>query len=476
MFKKVSKNISLALLTSFEAIKKHFKIFINFVFNIDPQETESILKNVDNLKRHISPAIKFTFTIIAITVGFFILWGSLAPLDSATIAPGFVTLSGNHKTIQHLEGGVIDKILVKEGDLVQEEQPLIILNDTSAKARLQMILSQLRAEKAIENRLFAEQNKNLSIDYSDPIFDLNIPEVQKIIKTQDALFKTRTQSIQGKLEILSQKIIQFKEQIKGLEETKQALESHALITKEQIASMQNLFDKAYAPKSDLLNLKKQSLEMEARLGEIKGNIASINESIIETELQILDFENDNKKEINDVLQKTQSQIADLQEQYQAAQDVFLRTVIKAPKAGVITGLQYHTLGGVITPGAKIMDIIPQNDELIIQAHLMPKDIESIKLGLRAKVQLSAYKSRLVPRVDGEVIYFSADRINDERNEQPYYIARIRIDQKSLDKINYDVKLYPGMPAEVFIVKGERTFLQYLLSPITDSLHRSFKEK
>ena len=123
-----------------------------------------------------------------------------------------------------------------------------------------------------------------------------------------------------------------------------------------------------------------------------------------------------------------------------------------------------------------MNIVPQNDELIIEAQVMPKDIESIRVGLRTKVQLSAYKSRLVPRVEGEVIYFSADRVNDERNGQPYYVARVRIKPEALNKINYDVRLHPGMPADIFIVKGERTFLQYMVSPITDSLHRAFKEK
>lgn len=473
MFRKI---INIKFNESFKIVKKYYKNLVQFLFNINYEEFEYISNASVNLKTEIASSIKFTFIIIAVGIGFFILWGGFAPLDSAAIAPGFVALSGNHKTIQHLEGGVIDRILVKEGDLVKEGHPLIILNETAAKARLQMIISQLRFEKAIEKRLLAEQSNSISIDYADPILEQNLPEVQKIIKTQNALFKTRVQSIKGKLDILSQKIIQYKEQIKGLEVMHQALEAQSLIIQEQVASMQTLFDKAYAPKTDLLELKKRSLEIEGQLGEIKGNIASVYESVAETQLQMLDLENDHQKEINDQLQKTQSQVADLQEQYQAAEDVLMRTVIKAPQSGVITGLQYHTISGVIPPGAKIMNIIPQNDELIIEAHVMPKDIESIKIGLKAKVQLSAYKNRLVPRVNGEVIYFSADRIENEKNGQIYYIARIRIPQEILNKINYDVKLYPGMPADVFLVKGERTFLQYLLSPITDSFHRAFKEK
>lgn len=463
----------------FETLNRNCKKILHFVFNIfntKIEGNEDTLKGVHDLEKQVSPSLRFTYIIIGVALGFFIIWGGLAKLDSATVAPGFVALSGNHKTIQHLEGGVIDKILIKEGDFVEENQSLVILNETMAKARLQMILSQLRAAKAIESRLLAEKHNKSSVDYSDLVYDEDIPEVKKIITMQNALFKTRMQSVKGKLNILSQKVIQYKEQIKGLEILKEALGGQLVILKEETGSMQNLFDKAYASKSDLLDLKKRALEIEGRLGEIIGNLGSVNESIAETELQMLDFENDNQNEINDLMQKAQAQILDLQEQYEASKDVLARTVIKAPQSGIITGLQYHTIGGVIAPGAKIMDIVPQNDELIVEAHIMPRDIESIKLGLRTKVQLSAFKSRLVPRVDGEVIYFSANRIEDEKTRHPYYVARIRIEPEALDKINYDVKLHPGMPADVFIVKGERTFLQYMVSPITDSLHRAFKEK
>ncbi len=466
--------------TYFDTVKKYYQCFIRFIFDTNNVTScnwnQDQIANACTLKKTIAPPIKFTCIVIALGVGFFVIWGSLAKLDSATVAPGFVVLSDNYKTIQHLEGGIIDKILIKEGDLVNVDQPLIILNDTAAKSRLQMILSQLRSTKAIENRLLAEQQGENSVTYSEEIFDTHIPEVQKIINTQDALFRTRVQSVKGKIDILLQKIAQYKEQIKGLETTKDALELHSLLTKEQVGNMQTLFDRGCTAKTDLFEIKKKHLEMEGRLGEIKGNIASVGEAISETQLQMLDFVNDNQREINDQLQKTQAQILDLQEQYQAAQDVLNRTIIKAPTAGIITGMQYHTISGVIGSGAKIMDIVPQNDELIIEAQVMPKDMESIKVGLRTKVQLSAYKSRLVPRVEGEVIYFSADRIHDERSKYPHYIARIRIPKEALDKINYDVKLYPGMPADVFIVKGERTFLQYMASPITDSLHRAFKEK
>lgn len=429
-----------------------------------------------DLKRQIHPPIKFAFVVIGIALGIFVFWGIIAPLDSAAVAPGFITLSGNRKTIQHLEGGVIEKILVKDGDTVLEGQELITLNDAAAKARVQIILSQLRTAKATENRLLAEKDRKPSVNYNDDIFDRTIPEVQKIINTQNELFETRTGSLKNKLDILSQKIVQYREQTKGLEVVAISLEEQNDILEEQVDSMQTVFDKGHGNKMELLELKKRFQEIQGRLGETKAHIATSEGSIVETHLQMLDLENENENKINDNLSEVQSHILSLQEQYQASKDVLARTTIKAPQAGIVTGLQYHTTGGVISPGIRIMDIVPQNDELIVEAHVMPKDIESVKINSTARVQLSAYKTRLVPRVDGEVIYISADILSDPKMGTPYFLAKIKIDPKKLNSINYNVQLIPGMPADVFIVKGERTFLTYLMSPIMDSFHRAFKEQ
>jgi HlyD family type I secretion membrane fusion protein len=448
----------------------------SFMYGATPEESKYILQYSEDLKKQIMSPIKFAFGVIAFAVGFFVLWGAFAPLDSAAIARGVITLSGNRKTIQHLEGGVIDRILVKDGEEVAEGQELIVLNDTAAKARLQMVLSQLRSAKAMEKRLLAEKIEAPKVVFDDELLDREIPEVAKILDTQEAIYETRMKSMQGKRNVLAQKIVEHKEQIKGLESVLESLESQNVIVSEQLKNLESLFNKGYAKKTDYLEYKRRGQELKGKLGEIKANIAGANETVAETQLQIMNLENENQKEINAELKETHSHILDLQEQYQAANDILKRTVIRAPKAGVITDLQYHTVGGVITPGSKIMDIVPQDDQLIVEAHIMPQDIESVYVGLKAKVQLSAYKSRLVPRIDGEVTYVAADRMDEKNGQPPYYIAKIMIKPESINKINYDIKLHPGMPAEVFIVKGERTFLQYLASPIIDSFHKAFKEK
>ncbi|WP_053332646.1 HlyD family type I secretion periplasmic adaptor subunit [Candidatus Jidaibacter acanthamoebae] len=459
------------------AAKKLYEEINSFMKGATPEEAKYIMQHSLDLKKQIYKPIKFTFMVIGVAFGFFIVWGSLAPLDSAVIAPGHIVLSGNRKTIQHKEGGIIQAILVKDGEVVKENQPLVILNDTSDKARLQISLSRLRATKAIEQRLLAEKFDEEKIDFSDPIFDREVPEVEKIIKNQQSLFESKRKAYHGKKDIYNQKIVEQREQIKGSEAMLKSYESQHKILQEQYKNLETLFNKGYAKKTELLEQRRRVQELEGRVGQIKADIANAHEAISENQLHIISLENENQKEVDDELKETYSKILDLKEQYEADKDILERTVIKAPNAGIVTGLKFHTVGGVVGQGAPILEIIPQDDKLIVEAQVDPKDIESIREGLKAKVQLSAYKTRLVPRIDGEVIYVSADTVEDRSKQPPfYYVAKIEIKPEAIESINYDIKLQPGMPAETFIIKGERTFLQYLLSPILDSFHKAFKEK
>lgn len=459
------------------AAKKLYREIRSFMTGATPEESKYIMQHAEELKKQIHMPIKFTFAVIGVAVGFFVVWGSLAPLDSAVVAQGHIVLSGNRKTIQHKEGGIIQEILIKDGELVKENQPLIILNDTSDRARLQISLSRLRAARAIEQRLLAEKFKEEKIDFSDSIFDKSVPEVEKLIKNQQSLFDSRNKAYHGEKDIYEQKIVELKEQIKGAEALLKSYESQFKTLSEQYRNVETLFKKGYAKKTDLLEQRRRVQEVEGRVGQVRGEIAHSQEQISEHQLHIISLENKWQKEIDDELKETYSKILDFKEQYEADKDILTRTVIKSPTAGIVTGLKFHTVGGVVGQGVPIMEIIPQDDKLIIEAQVNPTDIESIREGLRAKVQLSAYKARLVPRIDGEVIYVSADTVEDKTRQPPYYyVARVEINPEELDSINYDIKLQPGMPADVFIIKGERTFLQYLLSPIIDSFHKSFKEK
>jgi HlyD family type I secretion membrane fusion protein len=243
----------------------------------------------------------------------------------------------------------------------------------------------------------------------------------------------------------------------------------------EIASTQELLKKGLAHRPRLMELKRAHDEFTGRIGNITSAIAGARQEITQLNIKLIAIKNDFHHKVSDEIKDNHRIILELDEKYTAAKDTLERTEIKAPVDGIVSELKHFTIGGVIPPGQNIMDIVPADDKLIIEAQVPTQDIDSIYPGMLAKVQFSAFKARTVPRVEGKVIYIAPDRHVDERGGAPYYLVRIEVDDKEFDKLTANVKLYPGMPATVFIIKGTRTMLQYLLSPLMDSFYRSFKE-
>lgn len=454
---------------------EYIKDFKRFMTATSAEEAGYKYVIESDLRKAIQPGIKFGLFTIGFGLLFFIIWGGLAPLDSAAIAEGMITLSGKRKTIQHLEGGIIEKINIIDGQEVKTGTVLIELNSASARARLQVVEGQLLYTNAIDVRLKAEQDGAAELNFDPAIFDMNNPEVKKIIESQKNLFDVRKEVSKGHVNVLNERIGQYTEQVTSLEVKLRSTESQKKSLEEELANTEALFKKGLALKPRVLEMKRQLDSITGALAEIQSNIFGSKEAIAEAKLQILNIENEFQKDVAAEYKENHTHLLELTEQYNAAYDVLERTKIISPYDGVITDLQYHTIGGVISPGSKIMEIIPQDDKLIVEAKVRSQDIDSIHVGLNAKVQLGAFKSRLVPRLEGRVIYVSADTVTDQQSGQAFYIARVEIDQRELKALNLDIKLYPGMPASIFIVKGTRTFLQYLISPIMDSFFRAFKE-
>lgn len=478
----ISKKTAKLLNKRKKYVKKISKLYHDtkiFLTASSAEEANYSLKQEIELIAQIKKPLKQALIVIAIAIGFFIIWGSIAPLDRAIIAPGTIIVSTKTKTIQHLEGGIIEQILVKDGDVVEEGQPLIILSEVQDRAKLQQIEIQLASLKALEARLITERDKKEEIDFSDPIFQNQNSEMQDIIKNQYDQFKSRKAILENKQKIYLQKIQQYEEKIKGLEAQQKSIRTQLAISKDELENTYILFNKGLINKPRLNQLLRLQEELEGKNGEISAEIANAKGAISQTEIEILNLEDDWQKEITAELKDTQVHIATLKKEYESQKDIVERKIIRSPNAGIVSNTQVFSVGAVISSGMKIMDVVPQHDELIVEAKVMPKDIEGIKSGLPAKIQLSAFKSRLVPRLSGEVIYVSADSTVTpaKPGEQPsnYYTVRVQIVPKELKRIRVDVELYPGMPAEVFIVKGTRTFLQYLLSPITESFYKAFKE-
>lgn len=427
-----------------------------------------------DLSKHVRPAVIFAVGAILVAIGFFLVWGGLARLDSAATAVGVIALSGNHKTIQHLEGGVIEQILVKEGDIVEEGQDLVILNNSSAKASVHTTISQLRMSKAIEKRLLAELQGHAEIDFSDPILDQADDEVQMLIKNQKMLFEYELKTLYSQLDAIEQRIVQETLLLQAYVAKHKASTSQFAFAQEQSNASEKLYNKELETKTRLLEYRSRVSATQSQQKIDEADIARAKAAIKEAKHNKNYAETDFKQKVAEKYRENHAFVLELEQRLHALQDILARTTIKAPKSGIVTGMQYYTVGGVIAPVGNVMDIVPQDDKLIVEAQVSDRDIESIHAGLEVKMQLEAYKSRLVPRISGRVIYVSADKFSNQSGGSFYHL-KAEINEEALKKINTNINLYPGMPVTLFIVRGERTFLQYLMSPILDSFHKAFKE-
>lgn len=417
----------------------------------------------------------------AALVGIFIvgagIWAVLAPLESAAIAPGSVVSDSHRKTVQHLEGGIIDAILVHDGDAVVAGQTLIRLNDTKARTTLAALEGQLVDAKARAARLLTERDGKRAIDFPpDLTAAKSDPTVAAALIGQQKIFETRQQLLDSKASAIHERINQVSEEIKGHEAELAALEKRRELLQEEIGGVQQLVAKGLERKPRLLELERDLADMEGRRGDQTAQIARARQTIAESEVDILTLSNDRQKDVADELRDTQKKLHELEEQEQAAADVLTRTTVTAPEDGVVTELHVHTPGGVVQAGEALLDLVPSDDRLVVEAQVRPEDIDRVHEGLEAQVRLLPYKQRRTPPVAAKVVYVSADRLVDKRTNQPYYEAKLRIDEDALKALGDDVKLVPGMPSEAIIKTGETTVALYALSPILDSFHRAFREK
>jgi len=424
----------------------------------------SDLSSVDGAKR-------IGLTIFFLVFGVFGLWSVLAPLDGAAYAPGTVTVKSYKKTVQHLEGGIVADILVRDGDVVEAGQPLLILDDTQSMSSLEIIASQHAALKMREARLIAERDKSDGVVYTqDPTFSET--DVEQEVTAQNQIFAARRTANEGRREILKQRVSQLQNQIEGMEALRQSKELLAQSYAEELSDTQVLLAQGFSEKTRLREAERSYAAFSGEAAELTANISSTQVQIGETELQILQQESDFHNEVVAELSEVQTALKDANERLTALRDIVSRTTIVAPDAGVVNGMQIHTIGGVIGPGSPIAEIVPASDELVIEASVSPIDIDRVSVGQEARIRFSTFGSR-APTFFGEVLSLSADALTNESTGASYYLARIEVIPESQEF--GDLALLPGMPAEAFINTGARTFLQYLFKPLSNSFARSFNE-
>ena len=426
---------------------------------------DSSFTNMDGPKR-------VGLTLFFLVFGVFGFWSALAPLDGAAFAPGTVTVKSYKKVVQHLEGGIVADILARDGDLVAAGQPLLILDDTQPKASLEIVNSQYVALRMIESRLVAERDSLETVSYPSALA-LSNASAQQEVAAQNEIFAARKATNEGRIGILEQRVDQLQTQVVGMEAQRETKELLAQSFAEELADTQSLLDQGFSEKNRLRQAERSFASYSGEAAELIANVAATRVQIGETELQILQQTSEFQHEVVSELSEVQTGLKDAGERLTALQDIVRRTTIVAPDTGLVNGMQVHTIGGVIGPGTPIAEIVPESDELIVEASVNPTDIDRVSEGQEARIRFSTFGNR-APTIFGTLMSLSADAIPNEATGASFYLARVEVNQDSIGELG-DLALMPGMPAEVYINTGARTLLQYLFKPFSNAVSRSFNE-
>jgi HlyD family secretion protein/epimerase transport system membrane fusion protein len=416
---------------------------------------------------------------VAITACFFgglTAWSSLAPLASAALGHGVVSPDGSRRTVQHLEGGIVERLLVHEGSRVERGQPLLVLEDKSARAVRDTARSQARLASAVLARLQAERTNAPAISFQDdPLSPAGDPEVINVRQAQRELFLQRRESLAGRKALLDRRLGQLREEINGLKAQMASQTAQLNFVNDELQGVTQLVSQGLERKPRLLALQRSQADLSGQKAASQAGIARAEQAISETRLQMTALDSERQEEVSNQLATVAGDLSAAQDRYRAAQDVLHRVTVTAPVAGTVVQLKAKTVGGVVGAGQSILDIVPSDDELLIEARIAPTDIDVVRSGLPAQVVFSAFKQRNLPRLEGRVRDVSADRITDPQSGNAFYLARVEVDRGHIRSIAPELELTAGMPAEVMIMSGEKTLFQYLVEPLRDSLRRSFRE-
>jgi len=429
-----------------------------------------------DMEREFRSAKRTGQIILFVVFGIFGLWSVLAPIDGSSHAAGIVTVKSFKKPVQHLEGGIIKEVKVHDGDRVKAGDVIVVLDDTQAKSQLGSLTAQLKARLAQEARLIAERDNKNSVTYP-PELSRDDPLARTEIDAQDHVFKTRISALTGEIQVYQQRVDELQSRIGGQEDLRNSKSDLLKMLQDEIKDYQALLKEGFADKTHLRDLERSQAMTSGEAADLTSAIAASKIQIGEAKLQVLQLQNKNQTEVAAQLSDVQTQIKDLRERITALADAVERSQVRSPDNGVINNLKVHTPGTVIPAGVILAEVVPQSDELIVEAKVTPLDIDIVKVGQMAKIHMSALNSRKVPNLEGKVISLSADAITEQGANgasASYYLARIELTPESLQNLNGEV-LVPGMPAEVFITTGSRTLLKYIMRPLTDSMARSLRE-
>lgn len=415
--------------------------------------------------------------ICLLFVGGFLGWSALAPLGSAVVAPGVVKIWSNRKTIQHLDGGIVRAIYIADGSVVRQGDPLILLEDTTTSAALNILTDQRDALLIQEQRLLAE--RSLAERFALPVELINRqqePKIAALHQNERSLFEARRKNLDDQIRLLHEGISQSKAATASARAEIDAIQEGLGYTADLVKTTETMAQKGFAERTLLLQKKEALAEKRERLHSQTAELADQQRQIADQELRIIALRNSYMEAAEVERKKTRDQITEIEERLRPARSAQERSIVSAPIGGQIIALKVTTIGGVIRPGDPLMDIVPQNNDLVVEVKVANQDIDNVHIGQNAEVQLNAFNQRTTPLVDGQVTYVAGDAQEDSRTPgMLYFMGHIRLNQEQLARMT-DIALSPGMPVTAFIKTRTRTFLDYLVSPLTDHWRRSFREE
>ncbi len=397
-------------------------------------------------------------------------------ISGAVVATGVVNVESNYKTIQHLDGGIVSKILVRNGDRVRKDDVLVRLEETSARANLTVAIAKMNDLLVQKARLEAERDRAEAVVLPPTIEALrDDPALAQIIKGQTALFDARSAAHRGDLEVLRRRIEQSTNEVSGIQQMLEARKKEAALSAQELAAIRPLYDRGFANQQRLLPVQRENARLEGEVGRLTSELAKANVALSEAQLKKTQSEREYTQQVVDELRKVQAALSEVTEQRATLEDKLRRIEIKSPRDGRVHALAVHTEGGVIAPGSPIMQIIPDGERLIVDAQIPPSEIDKVRDGQPAHVRFPAFNARTTPRLEGTVIGVSAAQLTDTQSNRSYFTVQVALADGELARLPAKHALVPGMPAEVYIETGDRSIMSYFLKPLLDALARTFRE-
>jgi HlyD family secretion protein len=425
-----------------------------------------------SIKRHLIVGL----AVVILLAGGLGGWASTAQISGALIAPGSIVVESSVKKVQHPTGGVVGELRAHDGDVVKAGDVLVRLDDTVTKANLAIVTKNLDGLWARAARLEAEQRGLDKIVFPASLTDrASDPDVKAVMANETKLFEVRVNGRAGQKAQLRERIVQLNEEISGLAAQEKAKDQESDLVEKELAGVRDLYDKHLVQLARLTTLERDAARLAGERAQYVAQRAQAKGKITETELQIIQVDKDMVSDVSKDLRETNDKIGEFVERKVTAEDQLRRVDIRAPQDGMVLQSSVHTVGGVITAGDTIMLIVPQTDDLQVEAKVNPQDIDKLQLGQKTLLRLSAFNQRTTPELNGVVTRVSPDTTTDQRTGQSYYTIRVSMPSQEIARLG-DVKLIPGMPVEAFVQTGERTLLSYLLKPLSDQLMRAFREK